>query len=70
MVTTRLRTACDLGRLLWRYDALAGVDVFTKVDVYGDELAAQDRLSRGSEEARSSSGTRETRYVDLSRRAS
>lgn len=30
-VTTPLRTACDLGRTLWRFDALAGLDGFLRV---------------------------------------
>jgi hypothetical protein len=32
-VTTPLRTACDLGRLLWRYDALAALDQFLRLGV-------------------------------------
>ncbi|MDZ5663556.1 hypothetical protein SFC79_17410 [Nocardioides sp. S-58] len=30
-VTTPLRTACDLGRLLWRFDALAAIDGFLRI---------------------------------------
>jgi 8-oxo-dGTP pyrophosphatase MutT (NUDIX family) len=61
----------DEERLAWLSDERRWVmDVFTKVDVYGNELAARDRLSRGFEEARTSLGTRATRYIDLSRRAS
>ena len=37
-VTTRLRTACDLGRLLWRFDALAAIDGFLRLGVQRDEL--------------------------------
>lgn len=32
-VTTPLRTACDLGRLLWRFDALAALDAFLRLGV-------------------------------------
>lgn len=32
-VTTPLRTACDLGRLLWRFDALAAIDGFLRIGV-------------------------------------
>ena len=32
-VTTPLRTACDLGRLLWRYDALGAIDGFLRLGV-------------------------------------
>lgn len=37
-VTSPLRTACDLGRLLWRYDALGAIDGFLRVGVDPDEL--------------------------------
>ena len=37
-VTTALRTACDLGRLLWRYDALAAIDGFLRLGVAREEL--------------------------------
>ena len=37
-VTTRLRTACDLGRLLWRFDALATIDGFLRAGVDPEEL--------------------------------
>jgi len=30
-VTTTLRTACDLGRLLWRFDALSAIDGFLRI---------------------------------------
>ena len=35
LVTTALRTACDLGRLLWRFDAIGAIDGFVRrgVDV-------------------------------------
>ena len=32
-VTTPLRTMCDLGRLLWRFDALAAIDGFLRLGV-------------------------------------
>lgn len=37
-VTTPLRTALDLGRLLWRFDALAALDGFLRLGVRHDEL--------------------------------
>jgi hypothetical protein len=40
-VTTPLRTACDLGRLLWRYDALAAIDGFLRLGVAQDELVRE-----------------------------
>lgn len=40
-VTTPLRTACDLGRLLWRYDALAAIDGFLRIGVAQDELVRE-----------------------------
>lgn len=40
-VTTALRTACDLGRLLWRYDALAAIDGFLRLGVAHDELVRE-----------------------------
>lgn len=61
----------DEARLAWLADERWwSMDVFTKADVYGNELAASDRLSRGFEKARASLGTREKRYIDLARRAS
>ena len=40
-VTTALRTALDLGRLLWRYDALAAIDGFLRIGVPHDLLIAE-----------------------------
>jgi hypothetical protein len=40
-VTSPLRTACDLGRLLWRYDALAALDGFLRAGLDHDELLAE-----------------------------
>lgn len=41
LVTTKLRTALDLGRRLWRYDALAALDGFLAAGVRHDQLLAQ-----------------------------
>jgi len=46
-VTTPLRTACDLGRLLWRYDALAALDQFLRLGVPHDELLEQVSRFKG-----------------------
>lgn len=44
-ITTPLRTACDLGRLLWRYDALGAIDGFLRLGVdQGRLLAEVDRF--------------------------
>lgn len=44
-VTTPLRTACDLGRLLWRFDALGAIDGFLRLGVDpGALLAEVDRF--------------------------
>lgn len=40
-VTTALRTALDLGRLLWRFDALAALDGFLRAGVPQDILIAE-----------------------------
>lgn len=40
-VTTKLRTACDLGRLLWRYDALAAIDGFLRSGLDHAELLTE-----------------------------
>lgn len=46
-VTTALRTALDLGRLLWRYDALAAIDGFLRIGVPADLLSAEISRFRG-----------------------
>ncbi len=46
-VTTRLRTACDLGRLLWRYDALGAIDGFLRLGLDPVELRAEVGRFRG-----------------------
>jgi hypothetical protein len=38
VVTTPLRTALDLGRLLWRFDALAALDGFLRLGVPRDDV--------------------------------
>jgi hypothetical protein len=40
-VTTALRTALDLGRLLWRFDALAALDGFLRIGVPPELLVAE-----------------------------
>lgn len=40
-VTTRLRTACDLGRILWRFDALGAIDGFLRLGLDHAELLAE-----------------------------
>jgi hypothetical protein len=40
-VTTALRTALDLGRLLWRFDALAAIDGFLRIGVPHELLIAE-----------------------------
>jgi hypothetical protein len=40
-ITTPLRTACDLGRLLWRYDALGAIDGFLRLGVDHAALVAE-----------------------------
>lgn len=40
-VTTPLRTACDLGRLLWRFDALGAIDGFLRLGVDRAALLAE-----------------------------
>ncbi len=39
--TTALRTALDLGRLLWRYDALGAIDAFLRIGVPHELLIAE-----------------------------
>lgn len=46
-VTTPLRTACDLGRLIWRYDALAALDQFLRLGVTHDELLEEISRFKG-----------------------
>jgi len=40
-VTTALRTALDLGRLLWKYDALAAIDAFLRIGVPHELIVAE-----------------------------
>ncbi len=46
-VTTRLRTACDLGRLLWRFDALGAIDGFLRLGLDLDELMSEINRFKG-----------------------
>ena len=46
-VTTPLRTALDLGRLLWRFDALAALDGFLRIGVPARAPPAVRRALRG-----------------------
>jgi hypothetical protein len=46
-VTTALRTCLDLGRLLWRYDALAAIDGFLRIGVPHELLLAEIGRFRG-----------------------
>lgn len=46
-VTTALRTTLDLGRMLWRYEALAAIDGFLRLGVPHDLLAAEVGRFRG-----------------------
>jgi hypothetical protein len=43
-VTTKLRTACDVGRLVWRYDAIGALDGLVRAGLAPDEL--RDAVSR------------------------
>lgn len=46
-ITTSLRTACDLGRGLWRFDALAALDGFLRRGLDPDALAAEVERFKG-----------------------
>lgn len=46
-VTTPLRTALDLGRLLWRFDALAALDGFARIGVARAAMAAEAERFKG-----------------------
>ncbi|MCW2757492.1 MAG: hypothetical protein JWO46_1238, partial [Nocardioidaceae bacterium] len=47
VVTTPLRTACDLGRLLWRFDAFAALDAFRRAGVPEAQLLSEVERFRG-----------------------
>lgn len=47
LVTTKLRTALDLGRSLWRFDALAALDGFLAAGVEHEELLSQVERFKG-----------------------
>ena len=57
LVTTPLRTACDLGRFLWRYDALSAIDQFLDLGVDHLHLAAEVPRFKGLR------GVRQLRYL-------
>ena len=46
-VTTALRTALDLGRLLWRFDALAAIDGFLRIGVPHELMSVEIGRFRG-----------------------
>lgn len=46
-LTTQLRTACDLGRGLWRFDALAAIDGFLRLGLDHDRLRAEVERFKG-----------------------
>lgn len=46
-VTTPLRTALDLGRLLWRYDSIAALDAFVRFGVPKERILANVERFRG-----------------------
>lgn len=45
--TTPLRTACDLGRLLWRFDAFAALDAALRLGVDAEQLLDEIRRFKG-----------------------
>lgn len=47
LVTTPLRTALDLGRLLWRFDALAALDAFLRLGVRHEEMILEVERFKG-----------------------
>ncbi|KQV62928.1 hypothetical protein ASC64_17750 [Nocardioides sp. Root122] len=58
----------DENRLAWlESERHWRMEVFTKVDVYGTELTAGDRLFVGHARARAALGRREASYIDLAR---
>lgn len=46
-VTTSLRTACDLGRRLWRFDALAAIDGFLRLGLDDKLLLSESERFKG-----------------------
>ncbi|MCF6379428.1 hypothetical protein L2K70_17595 [Nocardioides KLBMP 9356] len=58
----------DERRIAWLEQQRAwSMDIFTKLDVYGTELSAADRLRRGFLRAEAVRGARHRSYIDLSR---
>ncbi len=45
--TTKLRTALDLGRLLWRYDSIAALDAFLRAGVPKEQILASVERFKG-----------------------
>lgn len=56
-VTTPLRTGLDLGRRLWRFDALAAIDGVLRIGVDHDELLCEIERFRGHR------GVRQLRWI-------
>ncbi|MGY2874682.1 hypothetical protein ACVW00_001872 [Marmoricola sp. URHA0025 HA25] len=56
-VTTPLRTGLDLGRSLWRFDALAAIDGVLRIGVDHDELLSEIERFRGHR------GVRQVRWI-------
>lgn len=46
-VTSPVRTACDLGRRLWRFDALAALDGFLRIGTAHDDILALSERFKG-----------------------
>ncbi len=46
VVTTPTRTVCDLGRLLWRFDALAAIDLYLKYGVPKEAIVSEASSGR------------------------
>ncbi len=60
--------AHDEKRILWLEEQRSwSIDVFTRIDVYGRDLTASDRLRLGFLEAEAALRARRTAYIDLSR---
>ena len=67
-VTTALRTALDLGRLLWRFDALAAIDGFLRIGVPHELLIRRSTGSRAIAGSGSCARWRHSVMPALSRR--
>lgn len=60
-------TEHDEGRIVWLEGRDWRIDVFTRIDVYGQELVAADRLRHGFLLAERALSARHRTYIDLSR---